>query len=513
MSLPNSSFAKDVSIIIPVFNRSDLTEKCLASIAIARNNASYEVIIVDNASTDGTKALLASIDGDITIITNRSNEGFAKACNRGARAALGEYLLFLNNDTEVTDGYLDAMMARAKSTVNCGAVGAKLCYPNGRIQHAGIAFNEDGTPYHIFQNFDAGHPAVSASRNMTAVTAACMMIGKQAFDLVEGFDSEYRNGFEDVDLCLKLREEGFTNVYCADVSVTHCEESSEGRKTFDRENLMRLQSKWQGALQHDDHLYLRPLGLTIKWGSTGGTYTKLTEENSMAANTSGQELLDRAQKMYLEGKHVEAAEILKQIVSSKLTLGNNDEFESWQLLGNCMARLNQAVEAEKAYMQAAERNSDSERPFLGLGSVAMLQENWTAAQYGFMAALAKNPNTMRAEFGLGISLSARGNNAEAIAHFKRVAEKEPRNAEAIFYLYRAAMEANQPIEAVAALSRYLEEHPNDAEYWFHLAGALWKSGSFDDAIDSCKKVLQLNPQHKDAQSTLTYMEQRVAAHA
>ncbi|MBK6766383.1 MAG: glycosyltransferase [bacterium] len=513
MSLPNSSFVKDVSIIIPVHNRCDLTEKCLASIAGAHNDASYEVIIIDNASTDRTRDLLGAIDGDITVITNRTNEGFAKACNRGARVALGEYLLFLNNDTEVTDGYLDGLIAQARQMPNCGAVGARLCYPKGRIRHAGIAIEEDGTPYHIFQNFDAAHPAVTASRKMNAVTAACMLISKHAFDLVEGFDCEYRNGFEDVDLCLKLRDEGYTNIYCGNVKVVHCEESSEGRKTYDRENLSRLRSKWQGTLKQDDFDYLRPLGLTIEWGQTGGTYRKLAQDSLATTDKSGQDLLDRAQKMYLEGKHAEAAELLTSIVSSKMSLGKDDEFESWQLLGNCMARLNRALDAEKAYLQAAERNADSERPFLGLGSVAMLQENWTAAQYGFMAALSKNPNTLRAEFGLGISLSARGNNAEAIEHFKRVAEKEPRNAEAVFYLYRAAMEANRPHEAVGALSRFLEEYPNDAEYWFHLAGAQWKSGSPDDAIESCKRVLELNPKHKDAQSTLSFMEQHVAAHA
>ncbi len=516
MPLSKTSFVKDVSIVIPVFNRCELTERCLESISNAHNSASYEVIVIDNASTDGTKDLLSAIEGDITVIANRSNEGFARACNRGARVAMGEFILFLNNDTEVSDGYLDGLLACARTSEKCGAVGARLCYPNGRVQHAGIAINEDGIPYHVFQNFDATHPAVTITREMTAVTAACMLIGKQTFDQVDGFNIEYKNGFEDVDLCLKLREQGFANLYCGGVSIVHHEESSEGRKTFDSENLKLLRSTWANTLQNDDFKYLNPIGMTIVWGATGGTYQRITENqaiNMTEKKLSGQDMLDLAQKKYLEGMHEEAAGILNKIVSSRLTLGKDDEFESWQLLGNCMARLNRAEEAEKAYLQAAEKNIESERPFLGLGSVAMLQENWTAAQYGFMAALSKNPNTMRAEFGLGISLAARGNNAEAIAHFTKVTDTEPLNAEAVYYLYRSSMEAGQPQAAIGALSRYLEEYPNDAEYWFHLAGAQWKSGSMDDAVTSCNKVLELNPTHKDALSTLAFMKQRLVTHA
>lgn len=516
MSLSKTSFAKDVSIVIPVFNRCDLTERCLEAISSAQNLASYEVIVIDNASSDGTKELLSAIEGDITVIANRTNEGFARACNRGARVAMGEFILFLNNDTEVSDGYLDGLLKCARENANAGAVGARLCYANGRVQHAGIAINEEGTPYHIFQNFEATHPAVIATRKMNAITAACMLISKQAFDLVDGFNIEYRNGFEDVDLCLKLREQGYENYYCGGVGIVHHEESSEGRKVFDGENLKLLHKIWTNSLKQDDFEYLQPLGLTIVWGATGGTYQRLADTTtaiSTERNLSGQDLLDLAHKKYLEGMHEEAAGILTKIVSSRITLGKDDEFESWQLLGNCMARLNRAEEAEKAYLQAAEKNIESERPFLGLGSVAMLQENWTAAQYGFMAALSKNPNTMRAEFGLGISLAARGNNAEAIAHFAKVTESEPLNAEAVYYLYRSAMEAGQPQAAIGALSRYLEEYPNDAEYWFHLAGSQWKSGSLDDAVTSCNKVLELNPGHKDALSTLAFMKQRLVAHA
>lgn len=514
MPLSNTSAHKDVSIIIPVFNRCDLTERCLESIARSANHASYEVIMVDNASTDGTAELLAEIDGDITVITNKVNEGFASACNRGARLANGEYLLFLNNDTEVGNDFLDKLIYTAEQTSSVGAVGCKLLYPDGKTQHAGIAFNEENTPYHIFQGFQADHPAVNTSREMAAVTAACMLIKHTTFEAAGRFDTSYRNGFEDVDLCLKLKQKGYKNFYCADCAVTHHEESSEGRKTHDAENMLLFATRWSNTSLQDDDKYLSAYGLTIRWGKNGGRYenipsTTVTMDSSLES-LDGQTLLDLAQKKYLEGKHDEAAQVLHQIVAKRLTIGKDDEFETWQLLGNCMARLNRAEEAEKAYLQAAETNMESERPFLGLGSVAMLQENWTAAQYGFLAALSRNPNTMRAEFGLGISLAARNQHTNAIKHFKRVVSEDVRNSEAVFYLYRSAMETSQPQEAIAALSRYLENCPEDIDFWFHLSGALWKAGSLDDAIEVCKKVLEMNPQHADAQSTLRYMEQHVA---
>lgn len=510
----SNSFLKDVSIIIPVHNRGDLTEKCLLSLASSINTATYELIVIDNASTDKTSEILDSVSGDITVIRNKTNEGFALACNKGARVAQGEYLLFLNNDTEVSDNFIDTLLQAAKSDSSRGAIGAKLLYPDGRIQHAGIAFNEDGTPYHIFQGFPADHAAVTSSRSMAAVTAACLLIRSNIFQQVGGFDAAYRNGFEDIDLCMKLRLKGFSSYYCAECVVTHHEESSEGRKRHDAENLLMFATRWSEHIQPDDATYLTAHGLKIVWSKGIGKYEALeTAGNSVDNIADSRTMIDRAQKLCLEGRHEEAAAILNSIVERRFTMGRDDEFETWQLLGNCMTRLNRAAEAENAYLQAVEKDISSERPFLGLGSVAMLQKNWTAAQYGFLAALARNPDATRAEFGLGVSLAARDKHEQAVKHFQKVVTSNPANADAVFYLYRSAMESNKPEVAISALSEYLELNPNDADFWFHLAGALWKSGSADDAIAACRRVLELNPQHSDAVKSLTFMEQHADATA
>jgi len=514
MSLSDNASQYDVSIIIPVFNRRDMTERCLESIARSSNRATYEVVVVNNGSTDGTAEFLSGIEGDFTAITCRTNEGFAAACNRGVRIATGRYILLLNNDTEVTDDYLDNLLNAAASLPSAGAVGAKLLYPNGRVQHAGIAFNDEKMPYHIFQNFDSNHPAVCDSREMKAVTAACMLIRRETYTKIGGLDESYRNGFEDVDMCLRLVEAGHTNYYCSESTVYHHEESSAGRKDNDRENMRRYLNRWMASVNADENVYLSRYSLRITWTETGGKYEQVesTDLNSTIhyADNSAT-LLDRAQKLYLEGRHDDAASVLSQIVAGKMTLARDDEFETWQLLGNCMARLNRAVEAENAFIHAAEVNSESERPFLGLGSVALMKENWTAAQYGFLAALSKKPTASRAEFGMGISLAEQGKHADALRHFKQVVSTDVRNSEAVFYLYRSAMESGQTEAAIGTLSQYLEQCPNDADFWFHLAGALWKTGSNDDAIDACRQTLELNPQHEDALATLEFMESRVGA--
>src|SRR5436190_22220932 len=126
------------SVIIPLFNKADLTRACLAALIGATPADLYEVVVVDNGSTDDTAALLDQLDGDVTIIRNPQNLGFARACNQGALAARGEYLVFLNNDTEPEPGWLEPLIGTADANPRVGAVGSKLLYPDGRLQHAGV---------------------------------------------------------------------------------------------------------------------------------------------------------------------------------------------------------------------------------------------------------------------------------------------------------------------------------------------------------------------------------------
>ena len=222
-----------VSIVIPLYNRFDLTYACLASIT-----QPAEVITVDNASTDATRLL------DVTI-RNKRNEGFAFACNQGARAATGDVLVFLNNDTEVHDGWLAPLVAQlADPTV--GIVGARLLYPDGTIQHAGVGVNF-AQPFGL-EAWNRKDEWTTVARDVDAVTGACLAIRADLFAALGGFDEGFVNGYEDVDLCLAALGAGLRVVYEPASTITH-HESQSGPERFARasDNIARLRNKWSAA--------------------------------------------------------------------------------------------------------------------------------------------------------------------------------------------------------------------------------------------------------------------------
>ncbi|RNC65998.1 MAG: glycosyltransferase, partial [Desulfuromonadales bacterium] len=257
---PTAQDAPQVSIIIPLYNKVEYTKQCLEALALNTDQAlDYEVILVDNASSDGTADYLRTLSGNVTIVTNLKNLGFARACNQGGRLARGRRLVFLNNDTIPHPGWLDALI-RGVERDGADIVGAKLLYPNGRAQHAGVAFNEQSIGYHIFSGFTADAPAVNRKRFMQCVTAACMLAKREVFQELGGFDEGYVNGFEDVDLCLRAGERGRRILYTPESVLIHFEETSEGRKAHDEPNIRRFLSRWQGKVRCDDQEFYRAEG-------------------------------------------------------------------------------------------------------------------------------------------------------------------------------------------------------------------------------------------------------------
>lgn len=205
-----------VSIVIPLFNRWDMTERCLASL----QGVDAEVILVDNGSTDETA------DHEVTI-RNPRNRGFAKACNQGARAATGDHLIFLNNDTEPQRGWLEPLLLDR-------IAGPKLIYPDGSIQSAGIEVDFTLPPGQEATNRQQDAPGGPVA----AVTGACLVIPRDLFD---GFDEGFWNGYEDVDLCLRHQ-----CVYVPESVVIHQESQSDRTERFKAvgANVARLRGKW-----------------------------------------------------------------------------------------------------------------------------------------------------------------------------------------------------------------------------------------------------------------------------
>ncbi len=257
-----------VSIIIPVFNNLTLTQACLESLASVTANVPHEIIVVDNASTDGTAAYLKDHEknGSLRVITNSSNQGFAHACNQGAQNARSSLLLFLNNDTRVTDGWLKALV-KASEKPNVGVVGAKLLYANGTIQHAGIEFI-NGVPDHPHRHASAGLPAANKSRDLDMVTGACLLTPRNLFLSLGGFDETYRNGVEDVDYCLRVRALGKKVVYEPQSVVYHLEGQSAGRFNHVNENLKIFFDRWKGSFDQNFRFIAPPSPKTIVAGKS-----------------------------------------------------------------------------------------------------------------------------------------------------------------------------------------------------------------------------------------------------
>ncbi len=254
----------EVSIIIPLYNKVEYTRKCFDALEENTQGINYEIVFVDNASTDGTADFisgLANKKDNIQIIRNKENIGFSRANNQALKQAKGEWVVFLNNDTEPRAHWLEAMLAIAKNDGFVGAVGAKLLYPDETIQHAGVAIVEDlknGDPLlgqHILSGRPKDFPQANLMIEFQAVTAACMLMPKFLADELNGFDEGYFNGYEDVDLCFRIREEGYKIIYQPHAELIH-HESKSGPERFVKvaENIQRLHTRWLGKIQPDFRL-------------------------------------------------------------------------------------------------------------------------------------------------------------------------------------------------------------------------------------------------------------------
>jgi GT2 family glycosyltransferase/glycosyltransferase involved in cell wall biosynthesis len=251
----------DVSIIIPVLDKLEFTRQCLDR--IWRNTGSeitYEVIIVDNASSDGTSDWLANVTTfprPLRSVRNARNEGFAKANNAGGRLSRSEYLLFLNNDTLVQPGWLSEMLRARRSDRSIGVVGIKQLFPyTNTIYHTGIVFAPGGIPQHLYPHLDASLPHVNKEREYQAVNGACLLIDRSLFEECGGFDEAYLNGYEDVDLCMAVRQRGRKIVCCTRSYIYHYGQISEGRTADDDHNAALFAKKWSGRVRADRDDYL-----------------------------------------------------------------------------------------------------------------------------------------------------------------------------------------------------------------------------------------------------------------
>jgi GT2 family glycosyltransferase len=236
-----------VSIIIAVYNRVGHTYRCLKSILEKTSDIPFEIIVVDDGSTDETKRLSEKVR-NIQLIRSEFNLGFVRECNRGAEKARGEYLLFLNNDTEVSEGWLKAMVGLMENDRTVGVVGAKLVFPEGFLQEAGSIVWSDGMTSGYGRGEDPESPSFCYQKEVDYCSGACLLIRKRLFFDLGRFDEIYAPAyFEDADLCLSAKRLGYKVAYQPDAIIKHHEHGSGTReKAVDLyyKNRLKFLKKW-----------------------------------------------------------------------------------------------------------------------------------------------------------------------------------------------------------------------------------------------------------------------------
>lgn len=243
-----------VSIVIPVYNKIAYTSACLRSIAEHAGATPFEVVVVDDGSSDRTPQRLADVAG-IRVLRNAENLGFIGSCNAGAAAAAGEHLLFLNNDTVVTAGWLEALVRCLDEAPRAGLVGAKLVYPDGRLQEAGGIVFDDGSGWNYGRFEDPADARYGFRREADYCSGAAILIRRELFERLGGFDRRYAPAYyEDTDLAFAVRAAGLKVYYEPAATVVHFEgvtsgtDVASGTKRYQVINREKFLDKWKDAL-------------------------------------------------------------------------------------------------------------------------------------------------------------------------------------------------------------------------------------------------------------------------
>ena len=243
-SLPGFSRATSplVSIVIPVFNQQEFTRHCLAALQRCASRWPYEVIVVDDCSTDDTARMLGEWPG-VRVMTNPCNLGFVRSANTGAVEAKGRYLVFLNNDTQVQPDWLDTLIGTLDTRPEAGVVGSRLLYPSGRLQEAGGVVFADGSAWNYGHLDDPYKPAYGYLREADYVSGASLAIRRELFEALGGFDEQFAPAYyEDIDLAFRVRQAGYRVYYQPASVVVHFEGVSAGTDETAATGMKRFQS-------------------------------------------------------------------------------------------------------------------------------------------------------------------------------------------------------------------------------------------------------------------------------
>ncbi|WP_158269783.1 glycosyltransferase family 2 protein [Desulfonatronum sp. SC1] len=278
-----------LSIIIPVRDQWPLTRQCLHSLRAATSGDFFEVIMVDNASRDATLEACSPLGHELfgerfAVLRQETNLGFGPACNLAAHTAQGELLFFLNNDTVPKPGWFEPLHGALTAEPDLGAAGPLLVYPSpeqsteqstdtdgtpqtksecSQTQHLGIAFCLQKRPHHLYEHFPARHPLVRKKRRVLALTGAALLLPRTLFLTLGGFFPGYINGYEDLELCARIRQQGLALRCVPKSTIIHYTSQTPGRFDHDQANAGLLHERCAALITPDLHRHLAQDGLKL----------------------------------------------------------------------------------------------------------------------------------------------------------------------------------------------------------------------------------------------------------
>jgi GT2 family glycosyltransferase len=250
------------SIVLPV---DDVAPEALLATLEAISNCSapelYEVLIVDCAMGQETKGILASLGGDVKIITGKPDWSYGAACNEAVKEARGKYLVFLKPGLVPEHGWLEGWLDVAEKEFEFGIVGGQVLNPNGLLWHIGLAFDVNQSPFSIYRLLPREFSGALRQREFNAVEVP-FLVSRELFCRLGGFNPALRNRFEDVDLCLAVKQAGLRVLYTPRSTMTRRVASWQPEPEQDRSSRIYFYSRWTGSLWQDDERYLKEDGLT-----------------------------------------------------------------------------------------------------------------------------------------------------------------------------------------------------------------------------------------------------------